>query len=228
MSSMFEEYDDVAANVEPSVEQPEEQPTSPVEPVDQTKAFATRLKEEKAKAKQEAKEEIAKSFGYDTWQEYADAQTNNKLLDKGLDPEAVRPVIKDLIKEDPEYIEAMKYKQEKEELEKELFATNSIRELNAKFGTNYKSINELDEGTINDWNKGTPLEKAFAANNYSTLIDMAVKKASSSQDNGKSRLKTVTGSDQKASTQDISKDTLDVAKAFGLNIEAFKDYVKSH
>ena len=147
----------------------EQQPTSPVEQVDQTKAFATRLKE-KAKAKQEAKEEIAHSCGYDSWQEYVDNQTNSKLLDKGLDPDSVRPVLKDLIKNDPEYIEAMKYKAEKEELEKELFAQNAIQALNNKFGTNFKSVNELDKDTIDDWNKGMSLEKAFAANNYSKIM----------------------------------------------------------
>lgn len=203
----------------------DQEPTSPVEPVDQTKAFATRLREEKAKAKQEAKEEIAHSFGYDSWQEYVDNQTNSKLLDKGLDPETVRPVIKDLIKNDPEYIEAMKYKAEKEELEKELFATNSIQALNTKFGTNFKSINELDKETIDDWNKGTPLEKAFAANNYSKIIDMAVKKAVSNKDNGKSHLTTVTGSTEKPKTREITKDELAVAKAFGFTEEQFRNYV---
>ena len=39
---------------------------SPTE-IDKTKAFATRLKEEKAKAKLEIQEEIAQSFGYNTW-----------------------------------------------------------------------------------------------------------------------------------------------------------------
>ena len=118
---MFEDEElETADNVDETVEETaEDQSTSPVEQVDQTKAFATRLKQEKAKAKQEAKEEIAQSFGYASWQEYADAQTNNKLLDNGLDPESVRPVLKDLIKNDPEYLEAMKYKAEKEELEKE-------------------------------------------------------------------------------------------------------------
>ena len=203
----------------------EQEPTSPVEKVDQTKAFATRLKEEKAKAKEEAREEIAQSFGYSSWQEYVDNQTNSKLLDKGLDPESVRPVLKDLIKNDPEYIEAMKYKAEKEELEKELFATNAIQALNNKFGTNFKSVNELDKDTIDDWNKGTPLEKAFAANNYTKLIDMAVKKASSVKDNGKGHLVTVTGSSEKSSEKEVTTDEIKVAKAFGFSEQQLRDYV---
>lgn len=230
-----DEQDDIqeqAANVEETetvdTEQPAEetkQPTSPVEPVDQTKAFAARLKEEKAKAKLEAREEIAKSFGYNSWTEYADAQTNNKLLDKGLDPDSVRPVLKDLIREDPEYQEAMKYKAEKEALEKELFATNSLKVLNDTFGTNYSSINDLDPETVKLWNQGTPLEKAFAANNWEMIRDNAVKKASAPKDSGKSHLKQVTGSSQPNTTRELSKDALNAFKIFGYTEEQAREYV---
>ena len=224
---MFIEDEDIemADNVEETTEEVEEQPASPAETVDQTKAFAKRLKEETEKARKKEREDIAHSFGYESWEAYATAQTDNKLLDKGLDPESVRPVIKDLIKNDPEYIEAMKYKQEKEELEKELFASNALQALNNKFGTTYKSINELDKETIDDWNKGTPLEKAFAANNYSLLVDMAVKKASVTKDNGKSHLKTVTGSNAQTSTREVSKGELEVAKMFGYSEEQLRNYI---
>lgn len=225
-----DEEDDIqeqAANVEDeTVEETEEtQPTSPVEKVDQTKAFAARLKEEKAKAKLEAKEEIAKSFGYNSWSEYADAQTNNKLLDKGFDPDSVRPVLKDLIREDPEYQEAMQFKAEKEALEKELFATNSLKALNDRFGTAYSSVDELDPETVKMWNAGTPLEKAYAANNWESIRDAAVKKASVQKDNGKSHLKQVTGSSQQTSTREISNDELSVFKSFGFTESQAREYI---
>lgn len=224
---MFE-TEEQAANVDEALETQdsnETQPTSPVETVDQTKAFAQRLKEEKAKAKVEAKQEIAESFGYTSWQEYVDAQTNNKILDKGMDPESVRDVLKDLIYTNPEYVEAMKYKKEKEDLEKEIFASNSIKQLNATYGTNYNSINDLDPETVRMWNEGTPLEKAFAANNVALLIDNAVKKAAAARDSGKSHLKTVVGSSEESKTRDISSEELRVARAFGLDETKFKEYV---
>lgn len=224
---MFE-TEEQAANVDEALETQdsnETQPTSPVETVDQTKAFAQRLKEEKAKAKVEAKQEIAESFGYTSWQEYVDAQTNNKILDKGMDPESVRDVLKDLIYTNPEYVEAMKYKKEKEDLEKEIFASNSIKQLNATYGTNYNSINDLDPETVRMWNEGTPLEKAFAANNVALLIDNAVKKAAAARDSGKSHLKTVVGSSEESKTRDISSEELRVARAFGLDEAKFKEYV---
>ena len=227
-----DEKDDIeeqAANVdetpteEESVE--ETQPTSPVEPVDQTKAFAKRLKEETEKVRLAERENIAKSFGYNSWSEYTDAQTNNKLLDKGLDPDSVRPVLKDLIREDPDYQEAMKYKAEKEALEKELFATNSIKALNEKFGTAYSSVNELDPETVKMWNEGTPLEKAFAANNWETIRDAAVKKASVPKDNGKSHLKPVAGSGQQTTARELNRDELNAFKMFGYTEEQVKEYL---
>lgn len=223
---MFE-IEEQAANVDESLETSsnETQPTSPVETVDQTKAFAQRLKQEKAKAKEEAKKEIAESFGYNSWQEYVDAQTNDKIIGKGMDPDAVKDVLKDLIYTNPDYVEAMKYKQEKEELEKEIFASNSIEQLNKTYGTNYKSVDELDKQTIDAWNAGTPLVNAYAAYNMSTIIDSAVKKAMAARDSGKSHLKTVSGSAEESKTREISQDELRVAKAFGLDETKFKEYV---
>ena len=222
---MFE-IDEQAANVDVQNEpatQEEQQPTSPVET--ETQAFARRLKEEKAKARLEARQEIAESYGYASWQEYADAQTNNKILDKGMDPESVRDILKDLIYTNPDYVEAMKYKQEKEDLEKEIFASNSIKKLNETYGTNYKSVDELDKQTIDAWNAGTPLVNAYAAYNMSTIIDSAVKKAMAARDSGKSHLKTVSGSTEESKTREISQDELRVAKAFGLDETKFKEYV---
>lgn len=228
---MFE-IEEQAANTEiqgdftdNSIDAPETQSTSPVETVDQTKAFAQRLKQEKAKAKEEAKKEIAESFGYNSWQEYVDAQTNDKIIGKGMDPDAVKDVLKDLIYTNPDYVEAMKYKQEKEELEKEIFASNSIEQLNKTYGTNYKSVDELDKQTIDAWNAGTPLVNAYAAYNMSTIIDSAVKKAMAARDSGKSHLKTVSGSAEESKTREISQDELRVAKALGLDETKFKEYV---
>ena len=204
---MFE-IDEQAANTEVQNEpevQEETQSTSPVET--ETQAFARRLKEEKAK-------------------EYADAQTNNKILDKGMDPDAVRDILKDLIYTNPEYVEAMKYKQEKEELEKEMFASNSIKKLNETYGTNYKSINELDKETVDMWNKGMTLEKAYAANNIQSLIDLAVKKTVATRDNGKSHLTNVNGSSEEVKVRQVSQEELRVAKLLGLNEDKFKEYIK--
>jgi hypothetical protein len=222
---MFE-IDEQTANTDEKLETSsnDTQSTPPVET--ETQAFARRLKEEKAKARLEERQSIAESFGYANWQEYADAQTNNKILDKGMDPDSVRDILKDLIYTNPEYVEAMKYKQEKEELEKEIFASNSIKKLNETYGTNYKSVNELDKETVDMWNKGMTLEKAYAANNITSIIDRAVQKTVASRDNGKSHLNNVNGSSEEVKVRQVSQAELNVAKSLGLNEEKFKEYVK--
>lgn len=225
---MFE-IDEQAANTEVQNEpevQEETQSTSPVETETQTQAFARRLKEEKAKAKLEARQEIAESYGYASWQEYADAQTNNKILDKGMDPDAVRDILKDLVYTNPEYVEAMKYKQEKEELEKEIFASNSLKQLNETYGTNFTSVGQLDSTTRDMWNAGIPLTKAYAANNMESIVANAVKKTVASRDNGKSHLNNINGSSEEVKVRQVSQAELNVAKSLGLNEEKFKEYVK--
>lgn len=225
---MFE-IDEQAANTEVQNEpevQEETQSTSPVETETQTQAFARRLKEEKAKAKLEARQEIAESYGYASWQEYADAQTNNKILDKGMDPDAVRDILKDLVYTNPEYVEAMKYKQEKEELEKEIFASNSLKQLNETYGTNFTSVGQLDSTTRDMWNAGIPLIKAYAANNMESIVANAVKKTVASRDNGKSHLTNINGSSEEVKVRQVSQEELRVAKLLGLNEDKFKEYVK--
>ena len=222
---MFE-IDEQAANTDETLDASsnETQSTPPVET--ETQAFARRLKEEKAKARLEERQSIAESFGYANWQEYADAQTNNKILDKGMDPDSVRDILKDLIYTNPEYVDAMKYKKEKEELEKEIFASNSIKKLNETYGTNYKSINELDKETVDMWNNGMTLEKAYAANNITSIIDRAVQKTVASRDNGKSHLNNINGSAEETKVRQVSQEELRIAKLLGLDEAKFKEYVK--
>ena len=223
---MFE-IEEQAANTEVQNEpvvQEETQSTPPVET--ETQAFARRLKEEKAKAKLEARQEIAESFGYATWQEYADAQTNNKILEKGMDPDSVRDILKDLVYNNPEYVEAMKYKQEKEELEKEIFASNSLKQLNETYGTNFTTVGQLDTATRDMWNAGVPLINAYAANNMESIVANAVKKTVASRDNGKSHLTNVSGSAEETKVRQVSQEELKIAKLLGLNEDKFKEYVK--
>lgn len=139
-----------------------------------TQAFSKRLKEETSKIKQEVRDEerksIAESFGYESWDEFVKTQTDNNMLDKGFNPEEVRPLFESFKKNDPEYQEAMKYKKEKEELEQQIWAQNCLKDLNSQFGTTFTDIKQLDEGTVKLWNQGIPLDKAYAANNYNKLF----------------------------------------------------------
>lgn len=126
----------------PPVEEPAPKDAPPA--VDQTKAFSERLKKEKEKMKAE----LAKELGYESWEKAMSEKAQSALLDSGIDPEKVKPIIKDLLKSDPDYVAAIEYKKDREELEKKLWADNEIKNLNSKFGLGLKSVEDLDENVI--------------------------------------------------------------------------------
>ena len=94
--------------------------------VSTTKAFAKRLAEEKAKVVNEERESIAKSLGYDSYEDLKKSKERKAIEDKGFDPDEVAPLIEDLVKQrldnDPRMKELQEFrnKQMKEFGEREL------------------------------------------------------------------------------------------------------------
>ena len=72
-------------------EEPQTDPVPPTE--DPTKAYSERLKKDREKIRIEEREALAKEFGYDSYEKFRDAHVDNSLLDKGLDPDTVKPLI---------------------------------------------------------------------------------------------------------------------------------------
>lgn len=205
-----------------TTEEKVEQPTSPVEnAVDPTKAYSERLKKDRAaiekEVAQKTREEIAKSYGYESFDAYNKAQQDNKILDKGLDPELVRPIVNELIEKDPKIIQARELLARQEELDKALYAQNALVALNNKFGTNFTSINDLDPDTVAMWNAGTPLEKAYAANNYEQIKENAVKQVKI-QASGKDHLKTVETGNVQSNVKKLTQTEIDLIKKMNRDI----------
>ena len=222
---MEEEF---AANAEnENVSQPDSQSD-----VTQTQAFAKRLSEATKKAKEEAvvetKARIAESFGFDSWESYLEAQQSDTIKGKGYEPEEVLPLIKEAMKNDPEYLEAMKYKAEKEEMERNLWAKNSLEDLNNTYGTAYESVNDLDKGTIELWNKGVDLKKAYAANNVETIVNSRVARETARQ-TGKEHLKEPQNGSQ-TSSMELTPQQIKVFKMVnpGVTDEQIREFVKNN
>lgn len=218
----MDELETMAANVD---ETEVSQPTSPVD--NGAKAYAERLNRDRERIRTEERERIAKDFGYESWTDYVDSQTNSKLLDNGLDPETVRPVLKDIIKSDPDYIAAMEYKKKQEALQAELWGEQEVKKLNDKFGTTYKGINDLDEETIKLFNSGMSLDRAYASQHYDEIQINAAKKAR--VENGKEHLRTTEGSSgvsEPGQSREITKAQLDKFKA--INPYATEEQIKAY
>ena len=82
--------------------------------VENTKAFATRLKASTEKARKEERESIAKSFGYESYDAMVKARERKTYEDKGLDPDEVSPIVDELLKQrlndDPRMKELEEYR----------------------------------------------------------------------------------------------------------------------
>ena len=141
-----------------------------------TKIVSKRISEERDKIRKEALDEQAQSMGYVNHEEFVKVMTDDKISKTGLDPEEVKPLIKDLLKEDPEYKEALRYKKEKEELEKKIWAKQEIERLNKRFGTTISDVGDLAPEVVKMWNTGIPLEKAYAAENIDKITELATKR----------------------------------------------------
>ena len=153
--------------------------------------------------------------------------TLSPLFNLKYEPDEVIPLIKEAMKSDPEYLEAMKYKAEKEELEKTLWAQNALTDLNNAYGTNFKNVDELDKGTVELWNKGVDLKTAYAANNMDRIIDARVAQVKSKQ-SGKDHL-TEPKSGAQGEVRNISNDELKVFKLFNPTAtdDEIRDFVKN-
>lgn len=118
LAEILEEDDDGAK--EPPAEPKEEPAKETTPPVDKTKEYSERLNKDRARIKQETQAELAKAMGFESWDEMLAKKHDDTMLEKGLDPELVKPMIKEFLKQDPDYIAAMEYKKDKEAKEKEI------------------------------------------------------------------------------------------------------------
>lgn len=143
--------------------------------VTKTQAFAHRLKEEKEKARKEARDEIAAALGYESFEALQKDKENKLLEDKGLDPEQVNPIVEELVKQrldnDPRMkeLEALKAQRVKE------FAEKELKEISNLTGEQYTSLNQLPQDVIDDWRKTGSIKSSYIKLHGEELIIKARK-----------------------------------------------------
>lgn len=129
--------------------------------VTETQAFAHRLKEATSKVRNEERESIAKSLGYES---YADMQAKREaemLEEKGLDPEAVSPVVEQLVQkrlaEDPRLQELDAYRQERVNA----WAKKELTELGELTGGKISKMEDVPKDVIELWKTKGTLKGAY-------------------------------------------------------------------
>ena len=180
------------------------------------KEYSERLNKErekfKAEGKEEARTEMAKTLGHESFDDLLSELTDRKLIDEGYEPDKVKSIVEDLIYKHPKYKELETYKLEREKQEAENWAKQQLGSLNHEFGTKYNSIDDLDEETISLFNKGVDLKKAFIANN-SKLLEQSIIRKLKKSNSGKEHLSTI--SDSGAETGSVKyKPTEDEIRRF--------------
>lgn len=134
---------------------------SDADKIEQTKAFAHRLRESTDKARREEREAIAKSFGYDSYDDMIRQRESQLIKDKGLDPEDVSPVLDELLKQRLDNDPRMK---ELEDLRKKNlveYGKKELSEISKLTGGQITRIEQLSKEVIDEWKKSGSLKQAY-------------------------------------------------------------------
>lgn len=133
----------------------------PTPGTDETKAFSERLKA----AREKDRAELAAALGFDSWDSALNSGLDKKLLDAGIEPSVGKPIIEDAVANHPDVIRARQIAAQAEQEKR----AAELTLLNEKFGLQYKSTEELDDGVKGLLAKGVPLSQAYAAIHFDEL-----------------------------------------------------------
>lgn len=139
--------------------------------VENTKAFATRLKASTDKARKEKRESIAKSFGYESYDAMMKARERKTYEDKGLDPDEVSPIVDELVKQkldsDPRMIELAEFR--KKQVEE--FGRKELAEITKLTNGKITNFNQLSKNVLDAWQKTGSLKSAYLQVEGENLIN---------------------------------------------------------
>lgn len=129
--------------------------------VSQTKAFAKRLAEEKAKFVNEERENIAKSLGFNSYVELQKSRERKVYEDKGLDPDEISPIVEELVKkrldDDPRMKELAQFKAK----QVEEFGKQELAEITKLTGGEVTSFEQIPQDVMNLWKTKGSLKAAY-------------------------------------------------------------------
>lgn len=138
--------------------------------VETTKAFATRLKASTEKARKEERESIAKSFGYESYDEMMKARERKTYEDKGLDPDEVSPIVDELVKQKLDADPRMQELAEFRKRQVAEFGKQELAEITKLTGGKITAFNQLSKEVLDAWQKEGSLKSAYLKIEGESLI----------------------------------------------------------
>lgn len=177
---------DALFNEEDNQETPPEQEQKPVSPekpadnqdkgdekVEQTKAFAKRLRESTDKAISQEREAIAKQMGFESYEAMIKSRENKLYEEKGFDPEQIAPLVDKVYEErrkaDPAYQELEEFRKQKV-LE---YGKKELAEITKLTNGEITSFDQLPKDVMELWTKEGSLKSAFLKLKGEELITKA-------------------------------------------------------
>lgn len=156
--------DDEEQQTTPSAENTETKPQEDdkkTEDVTSTQTFARRLKESTDKARKEERDNIAKSLGYESYDDMQKKRERDLLDSKGLDVEEVSPVIDEIVKQRLDNDPRMARLAELEAKQVKEFGKQELAEITKLTGGKITSLSQLSREVIDLWTKKGSLVKAY-------------------------------------------------------------------
>lgn len=129
--------------------------------VTSTQTFARRLKESTDKARREERDAIAKSLGYESYEDMQKKRERDLLDSKGLDVDDVSPVIDEIVKQRLDNDPRMARLAELEAKQVKEFGKQELAELTKLTGGKITSLSQLTREVIDAWTKKGSLVKAY-------------------------------------------------------------------
>lgn len=183
--------------------------------IDQTKAFAHRLKESTDKARREERESIAKELGFESYEALQKSKEKKIYEDNGLDQDSVSPVIDQLVKaridSDPRMAELEELRKEKV---KE-FGKRELAEITTLTNGEITALEQLPREVIDLWKKNGSLKSAYLQLEGEKLIS----KMRSEQSKGSTaHLANPSGASAKSDVRPLTADEKRVWRTFNPGI----------
>lgn len=139
--------------------------------IEQTKAFAKRLRESTDKARNEEREAIAKSFGYESYEAMMRERQQQLIKDKGLDPEDVSPIVEELVKQrindDPRMKELESFR--KQNIAQ--YAKSELKQISDLTGGQITRLDQLPKAVIDTWRQKGSLLTAYMEHEGVNLVN---------------------------------------------------------
>lgn len=129
--------------------------------VTSTQTFARRLKESTDKARKEERDNIAKSLGYESYDDMQKKRERELLDSKGLDVEEVSPVIEEIVKKRLDNDPRMARLAELEAKQVKEFGKQELAEITKLTAGKVTSLSQLPKEVIERWAEKGSLVKAY-------------------------------------------------------------------